>query len=337
MQRKNHVNKAVLIMITSLLCMTATAQSFRTEANAPARNVVQKEEIEKRIGFLSDTLCHGRGTGTQGGTEAAFWVVRKFREAGLIPFGRSWGKAFWTSNGTVGHNILGMLPGSIKNPADSYIIVAAHFDHLGVLGGKVYPGADANASGTVAVTMLAEMFRATKSIGKTYGTNIIFVGLDAKELGMAGSEALWKSIKDGSLTDPLTGKKITKDKVKMMVNIDQIGSSLAPVNKGREDYIIMLGGQTLDSFKKDMLLTCNKVYDIGLDISFSYYGSRQFTDLFWKISDQKIFADNGIPSVMFTSGITMNNNKIRDKVSTLNMDVLQKRIYLIYHWIETML
>ena len=324
-------------MITSLLCMTATAQSFRTGANAPARNVVQKEEIEKRIGFLSDTLCHGRGTGTQGGTEAAFWVVRKFREAGLIPFGRSWGKAFRTSNGTVGHNILGMLPGSIKNPADSYIIVAAHFDHLGVLGGKVYPGADANASGTVAVTMLAEMFRATKSIGKTYGTNIIFVGLDAKELGMAGSEALWKSIKDGSLTDPLTGKKITKDKVKMMVNIDQVGSSLAPVNKGREDYIIMLGGQTLDSFKKDMLLTCNKVYDIGLDISFSYYGSRQFTDLFWKISDQKIFADNGIPSVMFTSGITMNNNKIRDKVSTLNMDVLQKRIYLIYHWIETML
>ena len=337
MQRKNHVNKAVLIMITSLLCMTATAQSFRTVIHAPAHSVVQKEEMEKRIGFLSDTLCHGRGTGTQGGTEAAFWIARQFEEAGLIPLGRNWGKSFRTSNGTVGHNILGMLPGSIKNPADSYIIVAAHYDHLGILGGKAYPGADANASGTAAVTMLAEMFTVTKSIGKTYDTNIIFVGLDAKELGMAGSEALWKSIKEGSLTDPLTGKKITKEKVRMMVNIDQIGSSLAPVNKDREDYIIMLGSQTLDPFQKDLLLTCNRMYDIDLDISLSYYGSRQFTDLFWKISDQKIFADNGIPSVMFTSGITMNNNKIRDKVSTLNMDVLQKRIYLIYHWIETML
>ena len=99
----------------------------------------------------------------------------------------------------------------------------------------------------------------------------------------------------------------------------------------------MLGSQTLDAYQKDMLLTCNKMYDIGLDISLTYYGSRQFTDLFWKISDQKIFADNRIPAVMFTSGITMNNNKLRDKVSTLNMEVLQKRIYLMYHWIERML
>jgi hypothetical protein len=135
----------------------------------------------------------------------------------------------------------------------------------------------------------------------------------------------------------MTGKKITREKIRMMVNIDQIGSTLAPVDKNREDYIIMLGSQTLDAYQKDMLLTCNKMYDIGLDISLTYYGSRQFTDLFWKITDQKIFADNRIPSVMFTSGITMNNNKLRDKVSTLNMDVLQKRIYLIYHWIETML
>lgn len=337
MQRKNHVIKVVIIMITSLLCSTATAQSFRTVMHAPARNVVQKEKMEMRIGFLSDTLCHGRGTGTQGGTEAAFWIARQFRDAGLIPFGCSWGRAFRTSNGTIGHNILGMLPGSVRNPADSYIIVAAHYDHLGVLGGKTYPGADANASGTVTLTMLAEMFTATKSIGRTYGTSIIFVGLDAKELGMAGSEALWKSIREGSLTDPLTGKRITQEKIRMMINIDQIGSSLAPVNKGREDYIIMLGSQTLAPSQKDLLLTCNKMYDIDLDISLSYYGSRQFTDLFWKISDQKIFADNGIPSVMFTSGITMNNNKIRDKVQTLDMDVLQKRIYLIYHWMETML
>lgn len=337
MQRKNHLNKAIVIMISSLLCLTATAQSFRTVIHVPARNAVDKEEMEMHIGFLSDTLCHGRGTGTPGGTEAAFWIARQFREAGLIPLGHSWGKSFRTSNGTIGHNILGMLPGSVRTPADSYIIIAAHYDHLGILGGKAYPGADANASGTVAVTMLAEMFTAIKSIGRTYDTNIIFAGLDAKEHGMAGSEALWNSIKEGCLTDPMTGKKITREKIRMMINIDQIGSTLAPVDRKREDYIIMLGSQTLDAYQKDMLLTCNKMYDIGLDISLTYYGSRQFTDLFWKITDQKIFADNGIPSVMFTSGITMNNNKIRDKVSTLNMDVLQKRIYLIYHWVETML
>jgi hypothetical protein len=40
---------------------------------------------------------------------------------------------------------------------------------------------------------------------------------------------------------------------------------------------------------------------------------------------------------MFTSGITMNTNKSRDTVANLNIEVLQKRIYLIYHWLEKML
>lgn len=337
MQRKNHILTAVLMIMLSLSYVTAAAQSFRTAPHVPARNMVWDAKMESYIGFLSDTLCQGRATGTPGGSEAAFWLARHFENAGLIPFGRSWGKAFMTTNGTTGHNIMGMLPGSVKDPADSYIIVAAHYDHLGVLNGKVYPGADSNASGTAAVTILAEMFSAMKTTGKAYGTNIIFVGFDAKELDMAGSAALWQAIKEGRLTDPLTGKTVTKDKIRLMVNIDQIGSSLAPVTKGREDYIIMLGSHTLDSVTDDLLFSCNAMYDINMEICLSYYGSRQFTDLFWKITDQKIFADNRIPSVMFTSGITMNNNKIRDKVTTLNMDVLQKRIYLIYHWLERML
>lgn len=337
MQRKKHIRKAVMAALLSLLCIGAHAQSFRIEQHKPARNMVWPEKMEMKIGFLSDTLCHGRATGTQGGAEAAFWIARELERAGAIPFGSYWSKSFRTANGTIGHNILGMIPGSVRKPADRYIIVAAHYDHLGVLDGKTYPGADANASGVVAMTMLAEMFNAMKSTGKTYDCNVIFAGIDAKELNMAGSEALWRLIRDGRLSDPLTGRKITAQKVELMVNIDQIGSSLSPLKKGREDYMIMLGSSNLSSYSRDLLMSCNTIYGLGLDIGLTYYGSRQFTELFWNISDQKIFADNGIPAVMFTSGITMNNNKIRDKVSTLNMEVLQKRIYLMYHWIERML
>ena len=122
-----------------------------------------------------------------------------------------------------------------------------------------------------------------------------------------------------------------------MVNIDQIGSSLAPLNKNREDYVIMLGNPNIKRAYNDMLKVCNDSYDIGLDLGFTYYGSENFTKLFYRLSDQNVFAENRIPAVMFTSGITLNNNKPRDTVSTLNMEVLQKRIYLIYHWIEKML
>ena len=74
-----------------------------------------------------------------------------------------------------------------------------------------------------------------------------------------------------------------------------------------------------------------------LELSETYYGSTKFTDIFYGISDQKIFADNGIPAVFFTSGITLNTFKTYDTVETLDLDVLRKRIILIFHWAEKLL
>ena len=77
--------------------------------------------------------------------------------------------------------------------------------------------------------------------------------------------------------------------------------------------------------------------ETGLDLCLSYYGSKTFTEVFYKLSDQKVFVENRIPAVFFTSGITMNNNKTRDTAETLDYEVLKKRVSLIYHWIESML
>ena len=73
--------------------------------------------------------------------------------------------------------------------------------------------------------------------------------------------------------------------------------------------------------------------DIGLD----YYGSQNFTDIFYRLSDQRVFVDNKKPAVLFTSGITMNNNKTWDRTENLNLEIYHKRINLMYHWIEKML
>ena len=118
-----------------------------------------------------------------------------------------------------------------------------------------------------------------------------------------------------------------------MVNIDQIGSSLSPLKSGREDYMLMLGEDM--SYSCSTLLTANSQYNINLDLAFDYYGSKDFTKLFYrKIGDHKIFIENGIPAVLFTSGITMNNNKTYDKPDSLNIKILKKRIWLIFHWLE---
>ena len=298
--------------------------------------MISEERLEREIGFLSDSLCQGRGTGTGGGSAAAFWIHRKFENAGLLKFDGSYSQNVWISRELTGHNIVGMLPGSHKKQCDRYIIVGAHYDHLGFLDGKMYPGADSNASGTVAMTSLAEMLSLMKKEGRSYGCNIIFVAFDAKEHNMAGSESFWKLIEFGLLKDPVSGKRITKEKIEFMVNIDQIGSTLSPISS-RKDFIIMLGNGSLKPESRDNILDVNRFYGLYMDIGLSYYGSDNFTKIFYRLSDQRIFIDNDVPAVYFTSGITMNNNKTYDNASSLNYPVLQKRIYLIYHWIDRMI
>ncbi len=299
----------------------------------PARNTVWAGKLEREISLLTDSICTGRATGTRGNIEAGAWIARKFNKIGLKSFGGSWGKSIMTENGTTGHNILGLFPGSAKNHPRKYVIIGAHFDHLGTIDGRMFPGADANASGVVAMTSIAEMLSITRIMGQSYPCNFIFAGFDGNEMNMAGSNALWAMIEGGSLIDPVTEEAIRKEDVVLMVNIDQIGSTLSPLNDDREDYVIMMDGTVKPTGYKEVLTHCNKTYDIGLDLGFTYYGSENFTRLFYNLSDQKVFSDNGIPSVMFTSGITMNNNKTWDDTSSLDMEILRKRIYLIYHWL----
>ena len=328
----------MIILIIILLSHTsAGAQNVWVREHEPARNLITEEKLADHIGFLTDSLCQGRATGSIGNIDAAFWIQRKFENAGLLKFGSSYGKKIWIKDGLMGHNIMGMIPGSHKSRCEKYIIIGAHFDHIGTLDGKMYPGADANASGVIAMTSLAEMISLMKADGRTYGCNIIFVAFDGKEHSMAGSKAMWRLLETGSLKDPVTGTTITPERIEFMVNIDQIGSTLSPIHKKRKDFIIMLGNDTLQPGKRDMLNTCNRFYGLNMDIGLSYYGSENFTKMFYRLSDQNIFAENGIPAVFFTSGITMNTNKTYDTVRTLDLEILKKRIYLIYHWIDRMI
>lgn len=325
------------LLMALLMPSEASAQSSWTSNDNIAHNVVWEEQLYRDICFLSDSLCGGRATGSRGGNEAAFWLIRAFRDAKLMAFNGSYAKHVFAGHGLVGHNIVGMIPGSRKSPCSSYIIVGAHYDNIGILKGKMFPGADSNASGTVAMKTIAEMFAAMKLLGKVYRQNIIFVAFDAYRMNHAGSEAFWRMIENGSLTDPLTGEAVTPDKISLMVNIDQVGSSLSPLASGRKDYMIMLGNGSLDRQAQGLISMCNRFYGTDLELSHTYYGSEQFTEVFYTLSDQKVFIRNGIPSVLFTSGITMRTNNTTDTPESLDMAVLRKRIILIFHWLEKMM
>ena len=207
---------------------------------------------------------------------------------------------------------------------------------MGVIEDVMYPGADSDASGVAALISLAEMFARLRLLGKDYPGGIIFVAFDGKRLNLSGSTEIARLIGHGELIDPITGTPITPDKVHYMVNIDQVGGTISPLTPGREDYLMMLSEE--ETGRRHALEAANNQYFLGLDIDFTYYGSKDFTRLFYRrLSDQRPFMEKGIPSVMFTSGISMRNNKPSDNPSSISYPILRQRILLMYHYILRLL
>ncbi len=329
-KRSNFFLRAVLLL-TVCFCYPAGAKVVRVTGSEFTHRCVTERQLRAQVEFLSDSLCDGRATGTPGANEATSWLVRHFRNLGLKAFGPGFVHSFRTPAGALGRNVIGFLPG---NAQQSYIIVAAHYDGLGRLGGQLYPGADSNASGVAALLGIGSMARELMRVGKNWRKNIIFVALDGHNAGMSGSKALWAALASGALVHPETGVPVRPENVTLMVNIDQVGCSLSPLKSGRKDYLIMLSAGPAD-YHRGSLRTQNERYGTRLELGLDYYGSPNFTRMFYEqLGDQRPFVENGRPAVMFTSGITMNNNKVRDRAETLDYTLLKKRIWLIFHWIE---
>lgn len=329
-------NNIFPVLLLSAVTTVSLAQERVVRMIPSGRNaerVVSEEGLRADVEFLAGPELNGRKTGSRGANEAAFWIARRFEADGLLPIGGQWGRSF--RNGSkVGHNIIGLLPGQRNSGTERYTIVAAHLDNLGLIDGVLYPGADSNASGVVAMLTVADMFKKMKDLGRSYRRNILFVALDAKEPESRGAGQLWQAIQTGSLRDPLNGQAITPDKIHSMVNLDILGSTLSPLHPGRKDYLMMLSG---GHFVGEML-DANAGKGLSLDLAFNYYGSENFTRLFYRrIGDHRIFLENGIPSVLMTSGITLKTNKTEDTAESLDYGVFRKRIILIFHWLGKML
>ena len=285
---------------------------------------VSEQYVREVVDHLCAESLGGRATGSRGAAAAAAWIDDQFDNAGLEYRGGAYLQGFKVG-GSLARNVIGVIPGKTSK----VVIVMAHFDNLGNLGGSFFPGADSNASGVAALFQLVKMFAYMKECHKTYDASLVFVALDGKEKDQAGAADLWARIRDGRLG-------FSPSDISLVVNLDQLGSTMSPITKGNPDYLIMLSEEATG--RRSMLSNAEKSQHIGLELGYDYYGSKDFTKLFYRnISDQRVFLENGIPSVMFTSGITMLNNKPGDTPDTLDYPVLMKRIRLIFYYLDKVL
>lgn len=312
------------VLVLGLPLMAGAQRSGYVISPKNAESVVSEKYVREVVEYLSSESLGGRATGSRGASLSASWLDGQFRSTGLEPIGGAYLHGFRT-DGKMARNVVGLIPGNTSK----VVIVMAHYDNLGMLGGTFFPGADSNASGVAALLQVAKMVSRMKECHRTYNASVLFVALDGKEQDLAGASDLWSRIRDGRLG-------FGPGDISLVVNLDQLGSTMSPITKGNPDYLMMLSEEA--SGRRSSLSNAEKSQHIGLELGFDYYGSKDFTKLFYRrISDQRIFLENGIPSVMFTSGITMLNNKPGDTPDTLDYPVLMKRIRLIFYYLDKVL
>ena len=134
------------------------------------------------VRFLSSDALKGRGIGTDASLDAQLYILMRMRELKLEPVGQEF--TFKKKNGTevAGVNLMAKIAGT--QPGGKAIVVTAHYDHLGVVGGQIYNGADDNASGVAALLAVAEAFK-----GRTPKHDVWIVFLDGEESGLRGARA----------------------------------------------------------------------------------------------------------------------------------------------------
>jgi hypothetical protein len=170
---------------------------------------IDVDGLLRDISVLAHDSMEGRAAGTPGGERARRYLVAQLDSLGIPapPGGRT--AAFeWTGGPppATGVNVLALVEGTAV--PDRYVVVTAHYDHLGVDNGQTYNGADDNASGTAALLALAELFAAAPP-----RHSFLFVLFDAEEVGLRGAQAF--------LDDP----PVPIESIAMNVNLDMVSRS----------------------------------------------------------------------------------------------------------------
>lgn len=143
---------------------------------------VNATALHQDIEQLSDAQMQGRKTGSAGAQLARQYIAQRYQQLGLQHFSASYMQPFGYGHQKTAINVVGYLPGC-QYP-QHYIVVTAHYDHLGKQGRKIFHGADDNASGVAAMLELASR------LGKSCPDySYIFLATDAEENGLYGSKA----------------------------------------------------------------------------------------------------------------------------------------------------
>lgn len=214
-------------------------------------------------------------------------------------------------------NVLGVIEGSDKK--DEYLVLSAHYDHLGKRGDVIYYGADDDGSGTVGVLEIAEAFMKAKQAGKGPRRSILFMTVSGEEKGLWGSEYYSEH------------PTISIDKITANLNIDMIGR--VDTERTKPDtlnYIYVVGDDKLSTELKPVSEAVNDKY-IKMTLDYKFNDPNDRERIYFR-SDHYNFARKGIPIIFYYDGmLKADYHKPTDTPDKINYALLAKRAKLVFH------
>jgi hypothetical protein len=197
----------------------------------------------------------------------------------------------------VGRNVGAILPGSDPKLKNEWVLLSAHFDHLGKRGNLLYPGADDNASGVAMLLEVAERFALRKEKPKR---TVAFVAFDQEESGLLGS------------TYFATHAPLPFRQLKAFLVADMLGRSMANV---MDEYVFALGSECSPQLRK--LLE-------GVELPKGLRVGRLGADLVGTRSDYGPFRDRRVPFLFFSTGQHPDYHSVNDLPERIDYEKLRR-------------
>lgn len=273
---------------------------------------ITRLEVQQLVTDIAHDSTLGRRSPSSELNEVAEYIAGLFAAAGLTPAGDDGGFLQWFQAGTQGDplapNVVGWIEGSDPELRDEFVVLSAHFDHLGGIDAglgpdQIYNGADDNASGTAA---LLEVAGAVGAMGIAPKRSVVFLAASAEELGLRGSLYFMSH-------SPFSPAAMTAN-----VNFDMIG-------RGETNHIYLIRGT--DSENAAIALA---VADQHQELGLSPQDSPD--DSFIRRSDSGAFVLHGVDALFFHSGLHAEYHQVSDEVDLLNTLKIEKVAKLGY-WV----
>jgi hypothetical protein len=227
-------------------------------------------------------------------------------------------------------NVCAFWPGSDERLAKEVLIVSAHYDHVGVEDGQVYPGADDNGSGSMGLLSLAGALAEYGPMRRS----VLLMWVSGEEKGLWGSAAWTKAVAEDM--DPKTKEKSAANGAPAKaptlregchavsdINIDMIGRN-AP------DYLLITPTKALREYNGLTRLA----EELAPGEGFATLGSA---DEYWRRSDHMNFADNlHIPVAFLFSDVHADYHKPTDTVDKIDCDKIRRVTRLVLRMLDAL-